>query len=350
MCSFWVVGCAEQDKVSLKNVNIQIFIDETGTEKVEIPAPNSKKESKKIILPYLDSLNDKKELLAADLSFCGLKNAKIMGYDIGTITSAQTLLNRVQYNFSADFQDKIKMSEAEEKQVLGNCLVLLVSAKVERDEDEIYIVVLDYINGKHYISKTIVENYGDWLPELHISDVTNDGLDDIIITNYRNVRNTGMVCEVLRFYNNSLNSIYQSEKLNEENDSITRSAYFKGRLEDKYKLVIEASNVGFKKSISLLDLGYQSKDLEAKGIYDNKKIDKSINKALYISPLDNEKGLQIIKKSKMKSVVRLMYRIYMPNRVDYIGKAYAYMNYDNTTDTMKVTGASVDFAKSTELP
>lgn len=183
MCSFWVVGCAEQDKVSLKNVNIQIFIDETGTEKVEIPAPNSKKESKKIILPYLDSLNDKKELLAADLSFCGLKNAKIMGYDIGTITSAQTLLNRVQYNFSADFQDKIKMSEAEEKQVLGNCLVLLVSAKVERDEDEIYIVVLDYINGKHYISKTIVGNYGDWLPELHISDVTNDGLDDIIITN-----------------------------------------------------------------------------------------------------------------------------------------------------------------------
>lgn len=53
-----------------------------------------------------------------------------------------------------------------------------------------------------------------------------------------------------------------------------------------------------------------------------------------------------MKKSKLNSAVRLMYRIYRPNRVDYIGKAYAYMNYDSITNSMKITGASVHFTKA----
>lgn len=364
MCSFCFVGCAKQSKDSLENVNLQILVDETGNEKIVIPDPEGKEENKKVVLPYLESLNNKEDLSMVDLSFCGLNNAKIIGYDIGSITSEQTIFFHVQHNFSDNFQDKIKISEAEDKKVLGNCLVLFVSVEVESGMDDNYIVVLDYINGKNYISKTIIENYGDWFPQLYISDITNDGLDDIIVTNYRNLRNTGMVCEFLRFNNNSIKSIYKSEETNAENNTIIRSAYFEGHLEDNYRVVIEVPGISFKKSISLLDIGFQSKDLEIKRtpnnsanekdyschLYDNKKIASNVNVTLYVSTLDDEKGVQVIKKTNMKSVIRLMYRIYMPNHVDYIGNAYAYMSYDSNTDSMEITSASVDFAESEETP
>ncbi len=363
--TFWgLVGCAKHSEDSLENVNFQILVDETGTENIVIPDPDDKEVNKKVVLPYLETLNDKEELSVVDLSFCGFKNAKIIGYDIGNITSSQTSLIHVQYNFSVDFRDKIKMTEAKEKQVLGNCLALLVSVEVEGDLNDIYVVVEDYLNRKKYISKTIVEDYGDWLPKIYISDVTNDGLDDIIITNYMNLRNTGMVCEILRIHNDLLNSIFKSEEINEEEDTITRRSFFTGRLQDNYKVVIEASAVKYKKSISLLDIGYKAKDLEidrkqnnsfhensfSSQMFENKKIAKNVNKTLYISPLDDEEGVQVIKRSNMESVMRLMYLIYMPNRIDFIGKAYAYMNYDSITDSMQMTSAFVDFAESEESP
>ena len=143
--TFWgLVGCAKHSEDSLENVNFQILVDETGTENIVIPDPDDKEVNKKVVLPYLETLNDKEELSVVDLSFCGFKNAKIIGYDIGNITSSQTSLIHVQYNFSVDFRDKIKMTEAKEKQVLGNCLALLVSVEVEGDLNDIYVVVLDY--------------------------------------------------------------------------------------------------------------------------------------------------------------------------------------------------------------
>lgn len=347
ICSFLFLGCAKQKEDSLKSENLQILVDETGTKEIVIPNPQSLEENKKIVLPYLESLGDKEDLPMVDLTFCGLQNVKINGFEVGNITPAQTSFIHVQHNFSVDFQDKVKMSEAVEKRVLANCLVLFVSVEMESNKSDNYVVVLDYANGKSYKIKTVVEIYGDWLPKIYISDITGDGLDDIIVSNYRNLRNTGMVCEVFRFNSNTLKSIYKSEEKNAEDDTITRRSYFSGQLEDNYKAVIESSMVGFKKSISLLDIGYKSKDLEiySSRIYKNKKILNTVNRTLYVSPLDDETGVQIIKKSNIKSAIRLMYRIYMPNRIDYIGKAYAYMNYNSTTDSLEITSAFVDFAE-----
>ena len=45
------VGCEKQSKDSLKNMSFQILVDETGTEKVVIPAPEGKEENKKSSSP-----------------------------------------------------------------------------------------------------------------------------------------------------------------------------------------------------------------------------------------------------------------------------------------------------------
>ena len=164
-----------------------------------------------------------------------------------------------------------------------------------------------------------------------------------------------MTCEVFSFHSNTLNSIYSQDKDN-------RSRYFSGQLEDDYKVVIEASSVGFQQSASLLDIGYQSEELEARKIlrdpsdppeledecrvYENRKLLNSVNPTLYISSLGKENGVQIIKsinKSETKNVMRLMYNISMTPHAGHIGKAYAYLDYDSTTESLEITSASVDF-------
>ena len=65
--TFWgLVGCAKHSEDSLENVNFQILVDETGTENIVIPDPDDKEVNKKVVLPYLETLNDKEELSVVD--------------------------------------------------------------------------------------------------------------------------------------------------------------------------------------------------------------------------------------------------------------------------------------------
>ncbi len=338
-------GCETKENSNDKIV--QIVVDETGCERVNIPNPENYKEDDRIVLPYVEKVKDKK----VDLAFCGFYNeVKVKAFEIGNIIKTQSLVYHVCHKFSDDFKDNVKLSETRDKRIIGNCIILLVTDCIT---EENYIVILDYTNGKRYVIKTIVENYGEWFPQLTLSDVTGDGLEDIIVSNYRNIKDTGLVCEIFRFDDNKLKSIYTSETIG-ENDVIERRGYFTGYLEDNYILRIESSQIGYEEKISLLDIGYSRKKLErkesenkediySKSYYKNGKVLKSINRKTYISPLDYKNGIQVLENSNMKSGIRFMYRIYMPNRIDYIGKVYAYMNYNDVADSLKITAARVEF-------
>ena len=112
---------------------------------------------------------------------------------------------------------------------------------MEEDGND-YVVVLDYENHKSYSKETKIwnpmsENI-DHLPEIQLSDLTGDGLDEIVVHNALQEEETNV--QVFRFDGNDLACIYSGLEMGEDSSI---AAY----LADNYKAVVEYKPLGLKK-------------------------------------------------------------------------------------------------------
>lgn len=344
----------------LSNIVVKLIIDGTGTEEPIISNPCEMTDNAKMVLPYFGTRHDDSNECMIDLSFLGFdQKVKLTAYEIGNITTNDvSSYIQVIHNFSLNSQETISTAGSREENIQGNCLILSISIQVNSIESDNYVVVLDYSNQVSYMVKTNLLYSWVHRPLLQLFDITGDGQKEIIVSNVINGYKSGTSCEVLRYDKNEdiLKSIYTNPKENSDNQNEDNLKYFSGYLIDDYKAVVKCHQIGFEKTFSILDSGYKKGDLEidkapkdtindtmryCRCYKKGKLLKKENDTNLTISPLDNDAGVQIYSYPNMEKRIRLKYYIYM-GRWNGIGVAYAYMDYDKASDSLKIVGATIE--------
>lgn len=349
-------GCSTTKNTAIyEKAAFHIRVEAGAMDKITIPDPINSENINTIIL-NTELMKAKDSLYLTDLSFAGLKEkVKITAFAIGYVTSMDTSFAHIVYADSADNgTESSGASVTKEKDVNGNCLILSASTKSNdkgQKDSKHYIVVLDYVNKKSFSVETSLAASWSHLPVITISDLTGDGLTDIIVSNVLNGYRSGTSCEIFSFYNDGLKKIYSN--MNHEDD------YFTGHLEDDYKAVIECKQDKFTQQVDLLDIGYKKHDLEISEApvgdigdetqfcrcYQNGKIKKrKLARNVYVAALDEADGIKLDEGKNSEIVVRFKYKMYIGKWND-LGSAYAYMQYNKSKKYMEIVKASFEPVK-----
>lgn len=260
-------GCDEYQE-NTKDLSMTVIFDPDFERKPVIPDPVKAESEISAVLRYIPNFEDYEDYQeesecfrsnTADLSFLGFKNEMlILAYQIGTVTSHSSEYIHIRYNIPDNYKYDKEIPAIRDREVHANCLILVVKDSMEEDGND-YVVVLDYENHKSYSKETKIWNPTseniDHIPEIQLSDLTGDGLDEIVVHNALQEEETN--AQVFRFDGNNLACIYSGLETGEDSSI---AAY----LADNYKAVVEYKPLGFKKSKSLLDLGYTKKQLQDK--------------------------------------------------------------------------------------
>lgn len=180
-----------------------------------------------------------------DFSFVGLEQpARVLACQIGCITDSEVSEAVISYT---GFRTK---RETEKKQ--GNCLILALQPQTEENEDAssmtLYLAVLDYRKRESYLIETGM--FARDNEQLSCLDLDGDGKEEIISFNDPN---KAMNWEVYQRKDGQFTNMQYDEEY---------GAGFAIRLLDNYKAKITCKKLGYEESFSLLDLGFQKKDLE----------------------------------------------------------------------------------------
>lgn len=362
-------GCSNGDKVAnqenraieSKVTDIKIQVTDDINIPMEIPNPENASGEVHIQLKdieLMDNYLDFKEdciPFFVDLSFAGLsENSMITGFSIGRVTELEDYFFDISYNLTEKCTDKKRVKKGvKEKRIEGDSLILSVAAGTS---DEItdwahYLVVLDYGNRKYYTVKTDFACAATHLPEVELSDLTGDGLEDIVVSNVLNGYRSGTSVEIFRF-----DGIKKEFKKILSNCDAERgytgigSQCFSGQLKDNYKAVIECNQINYSKEISLIrDCGYRKKEMEVKNNVDGMKEDRllmlykkgELQKKLdyfqdvYVSEVDCVDGLEIFSGNNEKDGLKLKYPVYFGHWYT-IGYMHTYLDYDENVDEMVI--------------
>lgn len=235
-----IIGCKGNisDSRNSNDSKFNLVVTSEITDTLTIPNPATTEGTPEIVIHKCDYENshsddrwcvEMKKEQKYDLSFLGLgKREYINNYAVGNVTGS------------------------------GDSLVLVVADKFFKNpnalDNNAYVVVLDYINKKSYVTRADFRAANGRDDQLNLCDITGDGIKEIIFSGQPNV---ALVWNVFKFDGNNLKEIYsncKSAKL--ERDS------FKAELLDDYKVKVKGIEFDYEYTFSLLDSGYHKQDLE----------------------------------------------------------------------------------------
>lgn len=291
-----------------------------------------------------------------DFSFLGLKRkARVLAYQVGTITDART------GEMSVSFHGYRQSREKELRQ--GNCLVLSLGVYYDKAEDNFndeyffsyeaaYLAVLDYRNKKSYLLKAAdrMPYYND---SLSCYDLTGDGRDEII---YCNAPSRAIAWEVYQFDQGKLTPLVAQEGAFGEE--------FETSLLDGYRLKITASRFGYEKMISLEELGLKKSDMEIipysqigkeDGLsisfrcYKKGKVCKRAKEVAYVESVlsdywayDTEEAWTCLTTGNAGDGLKLPFNIHLTKWIT-VGKAYAIVRYNEKTKQLEIADVDTEW-------
>lgn len=323
-------SAVDGNAIGYNPVTLEISVSREN--KVTIPDPAGTGDTVSVLLhsenfvnvPWDDYTDEQKELCYADLSFAGFKEevlvtAVAVGFTVNKDSSSARIL----------YTDKGK-----EKTKQGNCLALLVTEGVDKEEDYFYtitdrnyLLVIDYANHNYYKTKSKF-----WIDDnkLKFSDLTGDGKNELLI---QAVHNKWIDFEVWRFdtKKQKVKELY-SDFEKEDTDS------FSGHLEDNYKVVFEYKEIGYSHSFSMLDVGYKESDLQVdkesdwdgsqfvqlwkNGVLQRDLVDKN---TVFLYTLDD---VSLVTGDKGVPQLRLQRDLMVGHRSQSVGTVYTFFQYD----------------------
>ncbi|MCH5252107.1 MAG: hypothetical protein J1F22_03950 [Lachnospiraceae bacterium] len=340
----------------LKSDTVTLQISVGGDNKVKIPNPVNAKGEVAISLQeefdYDDDISEKeeeklfkkyKENLHADLSFAGFeKEVFVTSCAVGYLTKDSSV---AKLRFE---------STGKEKTMNGNCLALHVVDGVESSYDDYdefekekdYLLLIDYANKTFYKAETKFFLHGfTWWNDLKLTDLTGDGADELIIQHrYNKTIMLGVYrCDKER---QGLKELYA----NWDSDD---TEYFSGHLEDNYKVVLEYKDIGFSKTVSLLDVGYKERDLETRKypddfddnwmvrLWKNKKLvkDEVDEDTVFLYTLDK---VSVEKSDEGTPLLKLKRGVEVGHRSQTIGEMSTYLKYDKESDSLVLADAKFE--------
>ena len=281
--SFLMSACTYQDvdKISNNGDDIAIITDKEYSktmvdvyadhdEKLYLPNPGDVSDVKDSVkLRFCEDVDEKYDVLSSRDSWlasckCNIpfiednEECFVLKYAFGNCTGITDYRFNVQTHMKNNALEKYPELYDDKTSYNANCLVLLVVKHLtlqgeEQDEREgIYLLILDYENHKVYEKKVdIVSEYAD----IYMADLTEDGLDDIVVVSDLSNRENGDV-EVYSFIDNDFDCIYCPGQ-----DSADTNYYnsLNARFVDDYKITLEYSGIDFKQTVSLLSLPHFTK-------------------------------------------------------------------------------------------
>lgn len=279
-----------------------------------------------------------------DLSFLGFKNKMmVLAFQIGAVTGYTSEHMHVEFDIPNDYLYSYGLPILKSREINGNCLVLAAKDCVDENDDN-YIIVLDYGNKKSYMVKTSIWNpMDDHMPILQLCDFTGDGLMDIVISNSLNEKRVNM--EVFTFAENNLKNIYTMIEGKENTEE-----KILGYLEDNHKVVIKHKPTGLKAEKSLLKIGYSKKQLQDDGlltedkypyshVYDkNGKLKKDLGDRDI--QIDLGQDMKICKRSEYDHVIRYSHSVTFA-KYNHVCQLYVYLKYDIEKDRMDIYNVNV---------
>lgn len=276
-----------------------------------------------------------------DFSFVGLEQpARVLACQVGVVTDSEAGEAVISYT---GFH---KEREREEKQ--GNCLILALEPKTPDDEedggDPLYLAVLDYRKGESHLIETGMLARGN--ERLSCLDLDGDGREEIISFNDPN---KAMVWEIYQCRDGQFTNMQYDEEY---------GAGFSIRLLDNYKAKITCKKLGYEENFSLLDSGFEKKDLEeipSDKISDDDtwslfgrsyKKGKVTGQNAFIDSVlsdyrakNDDEVWSCLTKGSAKEGIKIPLNVCLSKYVT-IGTVYAHMKYVEDTGRLELVGAS----------
>lgn len=226
----------------------------------------------------------------------------------------------------------------------AGCLVLVVSSPDGTAGEDNYVVLLDYANQKSYRLPTVIPYASIQSTDITLSDVTGDGLAEIIVSVSPNAHHTGVVFEVVRFTGDGLKSIYQRDiSMNSAADN-----YFTAALADDYKVKVSCPVLGCSEVKLLSDAGLWSSDLEigmADHSEENMDVDDIANRCYEEGKVVRD-GVRMgllnsVTVPEGDEIMELEYSVYL-GRWENVASVTACLEYDSDADMLVITGARIN--------
>jgi len=275
-----------------------------------------------------------------DLSFAGFKGKVFVPiYAIGPVTKKDTRISHI-YNTDTGKVTKEK----------GRCLVLYVIEGVSAKKSSLYIkncnrnsfLILDYANGTYYKTKTSF--FWSDIFSFNFVDMTGDAQNELFI---ELCYNTWYETETYRFDAGQ----HKAKRLYTSWDK-DLSKLLSCQIEDNYKVSMEYKDIGYSKKISLLELGYRKKDLEAKNakkyeyygaeclrLYNNGKLIKKRADDTTILSSRVPMSVSIEQEPGEKPCMKIMTYVMLCIREHILGNMYSYYQYDEKLDALVLVKA-----------
>ncbi|MCM1246612.1 MAG: hypothetical protein NC293_13295 [Roseburia sp.] len=327
---------------SKKKTPVMLQISVSPEHKVTIPDPAVtgdvvpvQLQSEDVSDVWYDYTEEERASCYADLSFAGFKEEVLVASaTVGFVGKKDSSAAQIIY------ADKKK----EKKGKKGNCLVLLVSEGIDREEEYLggigtnYLLVIDYENHTYYKTETKF-----WIDDnkFQFVDLTGDGRDELLI---QCRHNKWIDFEVWRFdeEKQKMKELY-SDFNKEDTDS------FSGHLENNYKVVIKYGKIGFSQTISMLDAGYKESDLQVNkapdwdalrfvqlwkdGVLQKDQVNKD---TVFLYSLDK---VSVVDNGKKLPQIKLERPLMVGHRSQCLGDVYTFFQYDRKKDKLVLKDA-----------
>ena len=327
-------GCDKKGEENATNsaINVKMQITADYGKELVVPDPESSEEEVSVVMRYIpdfekyeayEDMDKCYKSCEVDLSYLGFDNKMtILAFQIGAVTSHTSKYIHIAYDIPDGYLYDEELPALINRDVYANCLVLVVKDSLKEDEDN-YIIVLDYDKKKSYVIKTSIWNpMDDHMPTLQLCDFTGDGLKDIVISNSLNEGYVNM--QIFTFSENKFRNIYSNLGGEEKTgDKIS------GQLADNYKVVFEYKPIDLKKKKSLLKLGYSKKQLR----YSYNKKGK-VKKGRDIQ-IDLAQDMKICDQNEYDHVIRYSHSVTL-EKYNHICEIYVYLKYNTEEDKMDI--------------
>ena len=162
-------GCDKKRKENATNsaINVNMQITAEYSKELVVPDPESSEEEVSVVMRYIpdfekyeayEDMDKCYKSCEVDLSYLGFKNKMtILAFQIGAVTSYTYEYIHIEYEIPNGYLYDEELPVLINREVYANCLVLVAKDSLKEDENN-YIIVLDYDKKKSYVIKTSIWN------------------------------------------------------------------------------------------------------------------------------------------------------------------------------------------------